>query len=602
MDPYKILGVQESKIKHPSDIQLVRQKARKLFKRFKEEKNKFDAEKVLDAFKLIEQKLKGGLGGDGPNKILGRSRMERMMDKHYNHQTKEIKGNKQVKKALKRAQKGDTDILRLPGDKERVPTGRGRMLQKRRRKHRAARRQKPKKKEVTILQGLARLQGEVFKAGKSLKALQLLRKFLKEYMNQDLRQNVFEVVQDVITEINFLEDPELRYEVDRLFEYMLSYFGTWFDEGDDERALGSYWRTATLVACRCYTDDAFILVDTINKLKEALALLEVRKDDLKEACRYEDDYGVPEPTSNGPKRARTREPEPSPPDSPFAAFAKAPDSPFAAFAKEEDASSDEGVKSEKDEEEDGCGKDGVKDVKEEADAKFEEVKVEAHVKEEAPVGPSLPEGPEMRPEIGPAAPPPSHIELLDDSEDEAVKKEAIDLDSDEDVKDEVKDEEISLSDGSVEESDVEVSSGDEEGAEDISSEEEEVIFATPPALQSLYRLRSQFVGNCLAALFKNRGPQWARPKIDAFFQDLYYRRSVFSLEQRTQIEGWQSRIKTTQRFGERDVGETNNPLEAHRPVVDAREIRNVIDADTNAWASKQTFDSRDRCGGRNVIR
>jgi len=36
---------------------------------------------------------------------------------------------------------------------------------------------------------------------------------------------------------------------------------------------------------------------------------------------------------------------------------------------------------------------------------------------------------------------------------------------------------------------------------------------------------------------------WARPKIDAFFQDLFYRRSVFAAPQRIQIEAWQSRIK-----------------------------------------------------------
>lgn len=105
----------------------------------------------------------------------------------------------------------------------------------------------------------------------------------------------------------------------------------------------------------------------------------------------------------------------------------------------------------------------------------------------------------------------------------------------------------------------------------------------------------------MAALFLQRGPMWARPKIDAFFQDIFYRRSVFTQEQQTQLEGWQSRIKTNQRAAERVVGEANNPLEAHRPVIDSREMRTVIDSDSNAWAAKQTFDSRESNAGR-VIR
>jgi len=112
-----------------------------------------------------------------------------------------------------------------------------------------------------------------------------------------------------------------------------------------------------------------------------------------------------------------------------------------------------------------------------------------------------------------------------------------------------------------------------------------------------------FVFRCLGTLFQNRGPLWARPKIDAFFQDVFYRRSIFNPAQQVQVEAWQSRIKVMQKNGERDVGDANsNPLEAHRPVVDSREWSTDIDGAGSSWAAKQTFDSRDRCGGSRVIR
>jgi len=86
MDPYKILGVPESRASKESDLDNLRKRSKLLFKRFKDEKNKFDAKKVLEAFEIIKQKIKHGELGKGDNKILGRSRKERDLDKHYNHQ------------------------------------------------------------------------------------------------------------------------------------------------------------------------------------------------------------------------------------------------------------------------------------------------------------------------------------------------------------------------------------------------------------------------------------------------------------------------------------------------------------------------------------
>jgi len=151
--------------------------------------------------------------------------------------------------------------------------------------------------------------------------------------------------------------------------------------------------------------------------------------------------------------------------------------------------------------------------------------------------------------------------------------------------------------GSVYEDLGELSSGSGSDVEYVDFE-----FKVPSTAAILRWTSENFVDRCLGTLFANRGPLWAQGKIDTFFQDVFYRRSVFKPQLQTQVEAWQARIKVLQKNGGRAVGEANNPLEAHRPVVDSRETRTVIDSDSNAWAAKQTFDSRDKCGGSRVIR
>ena len=116
MDPFKILGVANREIKGPSDVEKLRRRAKKLFKRYASEKKKFEAKKVLEAFEHVQRSQKMS-----DIKILGRSRKERELDKHFNHQTKEIKNNKEVRRHLKRARKGTRyQRMHLPGDKDLV--------------------------------------------------------------------------------------------------------------------------------------------------------------------------------------------------------------------------------------------------------------------------------------------------------------------------------------------------------------------------------------------------------------------------------------------------------------------------------------------------
>jgi len=435
---------------------------------------------------------------------------------------------------------------------------------------------------------------------------------MKEYMNLENREYVFKVL-DGIANCNFLvDDPGTRQDVIQVFEYSLGYYSAWFDKGPEHSLFRQSWSVGAVLACKCYADDSFVLSATLAKLGEAMELLE----------KHRDQIGVV-PETRAERRLRAKKEEEDDKDK---LKAKSEDDGDSEVKSEDDGNMS--VKGEMDDEEED--EDDAKGFKKEEEAKG---KVKAEDKAAvarsgavaaklarqpfvgmgmaAPVVPAL--LPEPLPSPGPAGSPlPSPCPLGSPSTDEGddddlevlssasshvdVGSEDEVLDVGSDVDDEVK-EEIELDD---------CESSDEEEEEEVSSEGEveEVegsVFPVPPPGKSLDVIREHFVERCLAALFQQRGPLWARPKIDAFFQDIFYRRSVFTPEQQTQVEAWQARIKTNQRLGERSVGEANNPLEAHRPVVDSRETRNIISADSNTWAAKQTFDSREASAQR-VIR
>jgi len=645
MDPYKLLGISSSQVKHDSDLEKVRQRAKTLFKRHTTAGSKFDAKKVLEAFDMIKQSIKGKIG-EGQYKLLGRSRKERELDRHFNHQTKEIKKNKGLKRALKHARHGTLkERIHLPGDKERIPRERRRRDYRSRRRRRRERRRQV---DVNILEGLNRLAAFLPKASKFPKVVKLLHRWMKEYMNVENREYVFKVLDGVANCEFLLDDAEARQDVIMVFEYVLGYFTEWFEKGGlDASVFGRCWQVATLLACRCFTDDAFVLSSTIAKLNEAMALLEKHKDII----------GVV-PQSNSRRRAKKEEEDGKKEEDDGESKVKS--------AKSEDGES-LGVKSEagSDSESDGMKSEAsfgemvakkVKSqervaVKAEVEVKVEperkpEAGAEADVKVEAKpeakaedrkvgrplmsrplIGAAAPVAPGSRQPpsavagpspastttgpspLGPASPSP--LALGSPSTDAGDDLEVLSSGSDANCVDVGSDDDILAVDSGNENDDeaeeIDIGSSDlsaEEG--EVSSEGEVVemagsIFATPPAGQSLNVLRQHFVERCMATLFQQRGPMWARPKIDAFFQDIFYRRSIFTPGQQMQVEAWQSRIKTNQRSAERVIGEANNPLEAHRPVVDSREMRTVLDADSNTWAAKQTFDSRESNAGR-VIR
>jgi len=551
MDPYKILGVPASQVKHPSDLDKVRQRAKKLYKRYASEKNKFQAKKVMEAFEMVQRNMKKI--GEGAYKLLGRGRKERELDRHFNHQTKEIKKDRRVKRKLKQERKGEKRF-HLPGDKERIPTGwRERQRRKKRRRQQM---NKPKKPNVDVLQGLERLAAVLPQKTKFPKVVKLLYRWIKEYMNVDNREYVFRVLNDV-TKLPFLaEDKEGRQDVICVFEYVLTYNSQWFEQDDKHRMIGRAWQLASVLWCQCFTDDAFTLSSTITKLNAVFALIEEHKSAVDS---YLEEKQRKAARNEAKLEAKTE--------------AKLE-------AKEEEA----------------------------LEAKLEELKANGKkAKLAEPVEPSSANG---------------HVEPKQEAsdgedffgggcEDDDESSEEEECSEDDEVSEENKKEKSKANciDLDSDAEGGEISSVEEEESVEIESssdseelEMESFVFPVPHLEESLISLRKDFVHRCLFALFQNRGPLWARTKVDTFFQEVFYRRGCLDKEQQTQVEAWQARIKVLQKESEHKVGEANNILEAHRPVVDSRELRQVVDADSNAWSAKQTFDSREKSGARHVIR
>ncbi|CAJ1362394.1 unnamed protein product [Effrenium voratum] len=550
MDPYKVLGIPQSQVKHPSDLDKVRQRAKKLYKRYAGEQNKFQMKKVMEAFDMVKGNMKKI--GEGAYKLLGRGRKERELDRHFNHQTKEIKKDRRVKKTLKQARRGEKRF-HLPGDKERIPTFR--------RKRKRRRHMKIKKPNVDVLQGLQRLAAVLPQRTKFPKVVKLLYRWVKEYMNIDNREYIFRTLND-LTRLPFLaEDKEGRQDVICVFEYVLSYNTQWFDQDDKHRMLGRAWQMATVLWCQCFTDDAFTLSSTISKLTQAFALIEKHKPDV--------DAYLEEKQRRAAKHEAKLE----------AKLEAKEEKLEAKLEAKEEAVKENGKKMKLAEPVEPAAPNGHVDAKQEALSDGEDFFGGGCEDDDDDDDDEMSEEEEG-----------SDDEILSEEGKKKSKAKCIDLDSDAEVGGEISSEE----EESVESVDVESSSE----AEELES----FVFPVPNAEESIMTLRKDFVQRCLFALFQNRGPLWARTKVDTFFQEVFYRRACLDKDQQTQVEAWQARIKVLQKESEHKVGEANNILESGRPVVDSREMRTNFDADSNSWASKQTFDSREKSGARHVIR
>mmetsp|Transcript_35654 Transcript_35654/g.81730 ORF Transcript_35654/g.81730 Transcript_35654/m.81730 type:complete len:569 (+) Transcript_35654:47-1753(+) len=568
MDPFKVLQTAKTPVVNQSDVDKLRAKAKKLFKRYLAEKKKFEAKKVIEAFDMIKRQMK-----QGEYKILGRSRKERELDKHFNHQSKEIKKNKDLRRMLRHEARGGKR-MHLRGDKEKIAAPR-----KKRKKRVAGPRTT---QEMNVLRTLGRIQPHLDNPVKFPKAMDLLFRWVQADMNMENFEHVFLVLQGVVETEFITSEADAREVVNRVFRYVLNYFSKWFLEAEERRMLSRHWNVATLLACQCYTDDAFVLSKTIANLTEVLEMFREKRA-LVEAAEEEQEAGLTRRValikSEGDMEAKKF-------------FKLSPKEDQAASGDEKKEEMKEELDDDEDEDDDykdfgdfgDFGDDDIDDkdgLEDKTDVKLE-------------TGASTKTLDRTSSKLFAATSNVTSIDLDLDAKSEISSAEsaadAVEVDDGSSDSVGILEEEISLSDGCSDE------------GSDCAEEAEVVIFAVPSTKKSILHIREKFVDRCLTTLFQNRGPLWARGKIDAFFQEVYYKKDLFSSEQQQRIEAWQARIKVMQKEKDRALGEANNPLEAHRPVVDSRETRTIMDSDANSWAAKQTFDARDRFGGSKTLR
>lgn len=558
-----------------------------MFKRYQEEKKKFDAKKCLEAFEMIKRKLKKNNIGDENCKILGRSRKERELDKHFNHQTKEIKGNKDLRHELKKRKQSATAQYTLPGEhKERISKRRIRRYEK---KKQLIKKEKAKKKvPVDVIDGLRRLTGFMLKKEKFYKCMEMLYRWIKEYMSRENRQYVFIALSNAIESGHLVHDNDTRTQVLLIFEYTLAYYDYWFTEpgkGKNREAFKRFWRVASVLRVHCHTDDAFTLNTTIQSLNDVMKSIE--EDSLSALNGDDADENVPEQMEDASPNFSEAEQEESvrqsllekqqnedaeeddddmaalfggfmndePPPSP------SPDPVASPSPEASEKPNGPTVKA------DNSGVNGEKAKKEQSVKKEQ-----CNGKEEKPAKKAKKEDVKKEPAK------------------KVIKAEIIDSDDEIEIKSEdeeqVKQEEDLISCSSDESYDeISDTDDDDDGVQFVRMDDrEETIFKTPSFDSSFNKLRHHFT-ECLGTLMKTRQHLWARPKIDAFFQQIYYKKDFFTEEQITKIEAWQARIKAGR--AEQKVGEANIPLESKNPVVDARAEVGVASAGSHTWANKQ---------------
>lgn len=593
MDPFKVLGIPEASITKPSDIEKVRAKTKQMFKRNLEEKRKFDAKKCLEAFEMIKRKLNKNNIGDENCKILGRSRKERELDKHFNHQSKEIKGNKDLRRELKKRKESAKATYQLPGEnKERISKRRVRRYEK---KKLQIKKEKAKKKiPVDVIDGLRRLTGFMTKKDKFFKCMEMLYRWIKEYMNRENRQYVFVALSNAIESGHLTHDNDTRAQVLHIFNYTLGYYEYWFTEPGkkDRQAFQRFWRVASVLRVHCYTDDAFTLNNTIQSLTDVMKTIEEESlsglnegeeedapgqegDDSPNFSEAEQEESIRQSLLESHQNGGDEEDDDDDMAALFGGFMD--DEPRPSPSPEPEASPSP----------EAAGPPEKPSVKSEnARVDGDTVKKEKSGKQEKSVKKEQENGKEER-----AAKKAKKEEVKKEQPKKIIKAEVIDSDDEIEIKSEsdgeqqVKEEENLISCSSDESYD-EISSEDsDDGVEFIKMDDrQETIFKTPTSAASFNKLRHHFT-ECLGTLMKTRVHLWARPKIDAFFQQVYYKKDFFAEDQITKIEAWQARIKAG--VAEQKIGEANIPLESKNPVVDARAEVSIASAGSHTWANKQ---------------
>lgn len=564
MDPYKILQLPPT-----ADLEACRQKAKNLFKRYmQEDKNKFDAKKVLEAFEMVKRAKKKAHSSN-TQQVLGRSRKERELDGLFNKQTKKI--DKTKKRNREKQRMLEKQIRRRGGS----ASGKAQMLAMRDKFKRSSRRSgrrrterpmgpaapPPRKKarEGPIandpLDALYKIIQHLPVEKKFQPAMNLLHRWITEVMKdpEDCKEHLFYALQTAFdTGFVVSRDADRRAVVMKVFRYVLLQ-RSWFATPAEER-LRTVWDLGVVTQNEMYSDDSFEFNAAIGRLKKALATFPTEEErdaqyEREERERAEASASAgptpgPSPASPGPDE-----------DEPRTGPALPPATPHALASPEAD-----------DEPAQGPAPPPVFGPQTQAD--------------ELAADWDAPDADDEPPTQGPAPPPGGGRKRARSPSDDGN---VVDVDEDRsDSGSEDGSDDGSRDDGSRDDG----SDGASDGASDAGNDTKCEAWR-PPTEEEAEDLQIIGYVDCLGVLLgrASSGATWARPAIEQLFTHTYHERSRIPEPLRTKVVNWQADLKRGVATGW--VDNANSILESKHVVVDGRETRMSMTSGTAEWAGKQ---------------
>lgn len=502
-------------------------------------KQKFDAKKVEEAFEVVKRHFKMK-----DKQILGRSRKEREMDKHFNAQTKEIKKiQKDKRRKRKDMQPGERkpQVYRLPGDRERIK----RVKRERRRSSRSSRhRVKRQRIANDPLEALEKLASHLKSKEKFPKVIALLHQWVRDYLRPENRPELLGVLDVIILDCDYT-DPEARLNTVHMFQKVLDGQSSWFDT-PEAAELAKAWRLAAITNNQLFTDDTFIMQQAVKVLRGALENFEEPQDEIRVGDDFFDsasEDGNESDASAGPA---------------FPAGASSPESLAVSSPVPESrptskpASRNQSVER----------SDSMKALDAESDIKSEVT--ESDIKPEVTDSDIKPEVTDSDVKTEVSGPMPSPFPMPSPPSPRGVKHES-------DVKDDVKDELKETLDLTTADSPIDI-------------DEDELDWQCPPLEESNRFLREKFMC-CCRTLFNMRSKPWAKVMVESFFQDLYYQRHRFHQNHMQEITDLQAKLKVV--VARKEDPTVFGPMEPVNPVVDGRDDSAIVQGG-DEWSSRQT--------------
>lgn len=266
MDPYKLVGLDgPHNIRNKDDLEHVRKRVKKKWRDLTNQGKHYDAKALNRAWEQVKNAFE-----KPPEEILGRSRMNRLQDKFFNHQTKEMtKQGKDINRAHKEQQMAMNKRFQNHHQGSNSHAIRQKMKEQYYRLKRARQQQPtPTGPKPSTIQMLKKVMGHVVVRNKFTKSVVLLRKWVLELLEYDTRHYGLEAIQQLVETGFCCKFSEVAKIVDETFAQMLELNPDFCDRNP---VIQTMWRDVMIPHCKVhFIEDSFKLNSFILNLKKLI--------------------------------------------------------------------------------------------------------------------------------------------------------------------------------------------------------------------------------------------------------------------------------------------------------------------------------------------